>query len=215
MTKKLVCVVFVLLLGCSQVSARGSFGSSFGSLATARSMGQGSGTFGFGVGAADATSAFGSFSYGLSKYTDGRLKLGLYDPDGGDTEITFGADFKWQLWSFGQQSNHPFDLALGGLFEFIDIAKNSSVFQVGVQSIGSYPVALKNGRTLTPYGRLNLRLESISIDGPAGNGDSESNLRFGLNGGVAFELSSTIVVFGEFQIDGNDGLFFGLDLNVM
>jgi hypothetical protein len=215
MTKKIICVVFVLFLGCSQASAKGSFGSAFGSLATARAIGQGNGTFGFGVGVADATSAFGTFTYGLSQYTDGRLKLGLYDPDGGDSEITFGADFKWQLWSYGQQTKDPFDLALGGLFEFIDIGNAFSVFQVGVQSVGSYPVALKNGRTLTPYGRFNLRLESISFDTPTNNGDSESNLRFGLNGGVAFELSTTIVVFGEFQIDGNDGLFFGLDLNVM
>jgi hypothetical protein len=45
--------------------------------------------------------------------------------------------------------------------------------------------------------------------------DSESNLEVGLNGGVRWGLTETVSLFGEFQLDGNDGVFFGLNLGVI
>ncbi|MCP4685534.1 MAG: hypothetical protein GY867_08790 [bacterium] len=213
--------IFVALLILSFVATGPAYGidalgSAFGTLTTADVLGQGKGNFGFGVGIADATSFVGSFTFGLSEYTDGRVKLGLVDNDGADTKFTIGADFKWQYWTFGSETSHPFDMAVGGFFEYADFDA-ASVVQLGGQLIGSYPIELKSGGTLAPYARVNARLESISFDQAPGSGadDSESNLELGLNGGVQWIMTSTVTVYGEFQIDGNDGVFFGVDFNVM
>jgi hypothetical protein len=204
----------VLLVGLTVCTAhsRDAAGSAFGTLATAQSLGQGVGSLGFGVGIADATSFVGQFSYGLSQYTDGRLKLGLIDPDHGDTKITFGADFKWQFWNVSPNTTHPFDFGVGAFFEFVDY-DFGSVFQVGGQLIASYPIRMRNGTTLSPYGRFNARLESFSSD--TIGGDDDSNLEVGLNGGVKWDVTRDIGLFGEFQLDGNDGVFFGIDFIVM
>lgn len=212
--KKLI-VITIALVGFAAGSALAidAHGSAFGNLATAKAIGQGEGVFGVGVGVADATSFTGWFNYGMSEYVDCRLKLGLIDADGGDTEITFGADFKYQFWSATGAVANPLDMAVGGFLEYVDYGP-VSVFQVGGQLIGSYPFTLQGGTTLSPYGRFNLRLESVSLD-VGGRSDSDSNLEFGLNGGVAWQVSPTVNVYGEFQIDGNDGIFLGIDFSVL
>jgi hypothetical protein len=209
-------MVGLILLTTSGV-ANAASGSAFGTLATAQALGQGSGNFGLGVGIADATSFVGTYAFGLSTYADGRIKLGLIDAgNNSDTEFVLGADYKWQFWSYGQKTNHPFDFAVGGFMEFGDFG-SVSVLQLGGQLLASYPARLSNGRTLSPYGRFNARLESISLDLPAGSrgDDSKSNLEVGLNLGVAWEMSPTVNLYGEVQFDGNDGLFIGIDFNVM
>jgi hypothetical protein len=206
---KRIFVVSLILVVASVGMVKGeAHGSAFGALTTAQALGQGRASFGGGVGIADATSFAGTFTYGLSQYTDGRLKVGLIDYDFGDTELTLGADFKWQFWNYGPQSNQPFDFAVGGFFEYVDY-DFLSVLQVGGQLIGSYPIVLQRGGTLVPYGRFNARLESYS------NGDSESNLEVGLNGGLQWKMTTEVSLYGEFQLDGNDGLFLGIDFNVM
>jgi len=213
--KKLGLAALLLLLAVSS-SYADAVGSAFGTLTTAQSLGQGRGNIGFGLGLADATSFTGTFSYGLSKYTDGRLRLGLVDPGKGvDTKVTIGADFKWQFWNVGPNTTNPFDFAIGGFFEYVDYSY-LSVFQVGGQLIGSYPVRLNRGGILVPYGRFNARIESLSLNNtPPGVDASQTNLEIGLNGGVKWEMTSTVSLFGEFQIDGNDGFFFGADFNIM
>jgi len=214
MKKTLVLALLAAFVVAGSVSAD-SMGSAFGTLTTARALGAGRAAFGAGVGIADATSFFGSFTYGLSNYTDGRIKVGLIDHDGADAELTIGADFKWQFWSYGPNSKNPFDFAVGAFFEYADIER-FSVFQVGGQLIGSYPISLRTGGTLAPYGKFNARLESISWDDHfPGRDDSESNLEVGLNGGLQWQMTSDIALYGEFQIDGNDGVFFGIDLAVI
>ena len=83
--------------------------------------------------------------------------------------------------------------------------------------LASYPIQLKNGRSITPYGRFNARMESVSRDLPptATSDDSKTNLEVGFNAGVKWEMTSTVDLYGEFQLDGNDGLFLGIDFNVM
>lgn len=206
---------FVLVGGSSY--GIDAMGSAFGNLSVAQALGQGRGNFGVGIGLADATSFVGSFAYGLSEYSDGRIKLGLSDPgDNADAELVFGADYKWQFWSYGPESSHPFDFAVGAFLEYVDYSSVSAL-QLGGQLIASYPIVLSSGRTLTPYGRFNARLESLSWDLPPQSvgDDSESNLEIGLNGGVRWEMTSTVNVYAEFQLDGNDGLFLGIDFNVM
>lgn len=213
MKKTLIAVVCLAVLLAPSTFARSAFGSAFGALSTASTVGMGHGNFGFAIGIADATSFTGSFNYGLSDHMDGRLKLGLIDADGGDTEIALGADFKYQLVSMDSVSNGPFDMALGGFGEYYSMG-NISVIQLGGHYTGSYPIALKSGGTLTPYGRFNVRLEHYSID-IAGVDESESNLEIGLHGGVHWAFSSTLGFYGEFQLDGNDGIFLGIDLSAL
>lgn len=218
--KPLFALIITLTLSLIIVSTSAqaaSFGSAFGSLSTARAVGQGVGNFGGGIGIADATSFFTSFTYGTSQYTDIKLKLGLIDADGSDTKFVLGSDFKWQYLSTVQDKT-PVDLAFGGLFEYASLDA-ASVFQIGAFISSSIPIALKSGGSLSPYGRFNARLESISWDLPNVPGvdrdDSESNLEVGFHGGVEWRPTNTLSVYGEFQLDGNDGLFLGVDINVM
>jgi len=217
MKKFIVITIALVTLATTNSLAISGFGSSFGNLATAKAMGQGKGVFGVGVGIADATSVVGWFNYGLSDYVDGRLKLGLVDADVGDTEITLGADFKYQFWSVNGAVANPLDMAVGGFLEYVDYGPVSAL-QVGGQLIGSYPFTLQSGTTLSPYGRFNIRLERRSWDvnyRGFGSSGSDSELEFGLNGGVAWQVSPTVNVYGEFQIDGNDGIFLGIDFSVL
>jgi hypothetical protein len=185
-------------------------GGAFGNLTTAQTVGMGKGFLGVGVGVADATSFFGSFTYGMSQSFDGRAKFGFVD-GGGDTEVTIGFDVKYQMLTHGGASNNPFDMALGGLFEWADYGP-LSLMQIGFLATGSYPFAMSNGRALSPYVRANVRIEDVNYDGLGGDG---SDLQLGLNAGVHYELSKNVGLYGEFQLDGNDGLFFGLDFNVL
>jgi hypothetical protein len=208
-----IAAALVLCLGLT-THAFDAVGSAFGCMTTARTQGMGSGSFSAGVGIADATSVVGSFNYGLSRYTDGRLKLGFIDSDASnDMEMVFGADFKWQIWDMAGITKHPFDMAVGAFFEYADFG-GVSILELGGQCIGSYTFDMTNGRPLTPYGRFNLRMERLSVDF-IGNSKSESELKFGLNGGVAYQVTNSINVYGEIQLDGNDGLFIGADFNVM
>ncbi len=214
----------VAMLGVN-ASAYDAHGSAFGNFATAQTLGQGKGAFGGGIGIADATSFFGWFNYGLSNFFDGRIKLGMIDVEGADSKITFGADARYQFGSMSDVTPKPFDMALSGFAEYVDY-EMMSVFQVGGAFIGSYPLKLNNGSDITPYGRFNLRLESVKMDSyewfnpitmqtETIGGDSESKIRFGVNAGVAWQATPTIKLYGEFQLDGNDGLFLGAEFGAM
>ncbi|MEA2030620.1 MAG: hypothetical protein U9N55_03360 [candidate division Zixibacteria bacterium] len=203
--KKIVCSVgLLLILSSSSIMAFDACGSVFGNLSTAESLGMGQGRFAGGIGIADATSFHGAFVYGMSQYIDGRLKLGAAS-NNGETYFTLGADMKYQIWSADDYANHPFDLAIGGLFEHISF-NGAGLSEIGIFGLGSYPMELTNGHKLSPYGRLNIRIESS---------ESNSELEFGLHGGVCYEATEFINLYGEIQIDGNEGIFFGLDYRAL
>lgn len=208
--KKVICIA-VLMLAFNAASVMGidAMGSAFGTLSTAKSLGAGVGNAGLVVGIADATTFAGTFTYGMSQYIDGRFKLGMISAND-NTEVIFGADFKYQMWAMNDASAKRFDMGIGGMFEYFSSGP-VSVLLFGGFVLGSYPVQLSNGKILTPYGRLNIRLESYSVDG----GGSDSEIEFGLNAGVSYDLSDNITAFGEFQLDGNDGLFVGVDFRVL
>jgi hypothetical protein len=223
MKKAAICAALITLAVASGSQAGDAFGSVFGTLATGKSIGDGEGEFQIGVGAADRTSVFGTFVFGLSEFTEARVKLGLADDEGVDTKVAFGADFKYQLMDVGAGLNDPFDMGLGGMFEYTDLG-HFSVWQLGARTVGSYPFELRNGTTLSPYGSLNVRLEGYSSDDyyvvvhdepVLRGGDSETELKFGLGFGVSWQFNRNVALFGEFQFDGNDGLFFGLNFGVM
>ncbi len=215
---KRTCIIATVLLAIvfAIPGSQATAGTAFGALSTAQPIGQGVGDFGVGLGLGDATTFMGMFTYGMSKYTNGRLKLGLFDSDGSDAKFVFGADFAWQLFAANKEKNRPVDFSLGGLFEYADL-DHASIMQIGGFGTAAYPITMKNGQQLTPYARLNLRIERVSWDYPANSilDDSESNLELGFNGGVKWQATSTMSFFGEFQLDGNDGLFLGMNLNVM
>lgn len=206
---KLIVVATTVLGLTSSACSFSNGGSSFGTLTTATPMGMGRTNFGAGIGLADATSFAGTLSYGLSQYMDGRVKLGLVDDKGKDNGIGFalGADIKWQFWNIGPETDYPFDYAVGGFLEYTGV-DNESVFQLGGRLIASYPIYLEKGGSLVPYGGFNARAQIESKD-------SKSGLKVGITAGVQWIWTPNVSFFGEFQIDGNDGLFLGVDFSIM
>ena len=211
-----------------------NFGSTFGALTTASATGRGETYMGGRLGIADATSFVLSMTRGLSDKADGRIKAGLIDDEFFKTELILGADLKWQVWNVetkvtegeNTRSKYPFDLAVGPFVEWVKFdydnnpfLESATVFQIGAQVVGSYPVHLQNGALISPYGRINVRNESFSLDlgptAPAGSDLSDSHIALGFNGGVAWRpRGMTTVFYGEIQIDGNDGVFLGADFRL-
>lgn len=182
------------------VSASG--GSAFGSGWTANVIPQGQGQLGGFIGLADFDAFGGSFTYGLSDWANGRVKLSFVDV--GDLKLAFGADFQWQFLSVeASKGSDPFDCAVGGLLEIFDA--NGAVTQFGGFVNGSYPFALKKG-TISPYARVDGRI--VSFDGG-------SDLDFGLHAGAEWALPKFGDFWVEFQLDGNDGIFLGVDFDVI
>ena len=206
---KLRAILFVVGIALAVLPMRAladGAGSVFGGLASAQTYGQGIGAIGTYGGIADANAVGGWFGYGMSKYVDGRIKLGFFD-EGPSTHLALGGDFKWQFWSVAEGSRYPMDMAIGGFLEYLD-GDGGSVVEIGSHLVGSYPFRLTNGSTLSPYGRINVRIEKDSFA-------DKSDIRFGLNGGAAWEVNRNLKFLGEFQFDGNDGVFFGVEFGVM
>jgi hypothetical protein len=189
-----------------------------GALTTADACGAGTGNFGVFAGLGDdVTSVFGSFGYGFSKYTEGRIKIGFTDPKGKNDNLRFadtedrnsdmgfliGMDLKHEyLDYYDKSSNVPFDLAFGGMLEYAH-SEGSSIFELGGNVIGSIPYRFNSGNRLVPYILLNLRMESFSNNG--------TDLEGGLNLGTKFEFRGDINLFAEFQIFDNMTFFTGLE----
>jgi len=176
-------------------------------------------TGGYLIVAEDATAVVGSIRYGFSEFVEGRARLGLIDPEGGDMSFILGGDFKYQLWSTRDPKN-PFDLALGGFLEYADLDM-SSLLGVGGSVIASYPFVLKNQRTIEPYGRFNLRIQRVSTDDytvTTGTGTytqkgaSDSKLKLGLNLGALFQVTDLVDFTAEIQLDDQTAFLIGIDL---
>lgn len=208
-----IAMVALLVLCPASVLVGNAYGQATGNLTTADATGFGVGYVGGFAGLGDdATSIFGTITYGFSDYTDGRLKFGFSDADGpnADPEILFGIDFKYEFMDYyDKNGKQPMDMALGGFLEFVNF-QGGSVWEFGGNYIASIPYRFKSGRKLIPYGRANLRLEQVSID----NADNKSDFKFGLNLGVKYELTTEMNVYGELQLDNNTGLFLGLDVRM-
>jgi len=154
----------------------------------------------------------GQYRYGVGGYTDIGVKLGIIDLDSdsreGDLGFFLALDSKYQVMEV--RIMDPIDLSIGGAFEFAAFDHFNSLI-LGGFALGSYPVVLKNGRVLSPYGRLIMGLNRT--DPSWGRSDTEFDL--GLNMGVTMELSSSTHALAELQIDDETaaflmGLEFGL-----
>lgn len=205
--KKVMFLTILIIIFSFSVSHAKGYGSSFGAMTTAGNNGANVSKFIAGVGLADNNCFFGVFSYGMSDHVDGRLKIGLIDDKFDNTEISFGADFKYNIVSVSELNNGPFDMAIGAFFEYYDF-NLGSVWQFGGQYIGSYPIVMSDSSHLIPYGRLNVRVESFSSDLV-----DNSDIEVGINAGVKWEATKSISLYGEFQLDGNDGFFLGSEFN--
>ncbi len=223
MRRVLLALTLLVVVGAGSVHAVDAFGSVFGTLMTGKAIGDNRGDMMIGVGVADRTSVFGRFTYGLSDFSEGSIKLGLADDEGFDTKLAFGVDYNYQLLDVDAGLSDPFDLKLGGFGEYVDLG-SLSVWQIGGKATGSYPFALSNGTTLSPYGSFNVRMEGYSMDDyviETGSGlhtvegDSETELKFGLSFGTSWRFNKNVAIFGEFQFDGNEGLFFGLSYGML
>jgi len=197
--KRILCACALLIvIAAGSGQARDAVGSSFGALTTGRSLSKGAGLAGLGVGIGledyRRNSVVGSIHYGLYEFIEVSGRVGLADAD--EVRLALYGDMKYQLLDAGPELNDPFDLAVGPFFEYLD-----DVYQLGVQAIGSQLFNLKGGQTLEPYGRFNVRIESF---------ESDSNLEIGVNAGLRWGVTGSISLFGEIQMDGNDGLFIGI-----
>ena len=206
----LLALMIVIILAAGPVKAE-TVGLATGNLSTADACGFGIGNIGGFLGLGDeTTNFFGILSYGFSQYTEGRVKLGFSDAEGTDLSLMFGADFKYEIWDYyDEMSKYPFDMAFGGMFEYIDYGP-LTVLEFGGNLIGSIPYRFSNGKRIIPYARANLRVEKLSADG----GGSDSDFGFGLNMGAKYEISEDMGLYGEFQIDGNLGFFGGIEVRV-
>jgi hypothetical protein len=205
----LAVVVVLLYSGAHAKAGDKSMGLISGNLTTAGVRPFGTGAVGLFFGFGDeSANIFGTVSYAFSNYTEGRAKIGFSDPDmpDSDPELMLGFDFKYKFLDYaGTVKKDPLDMAVGALLEYVSY-EGSSIIELGGNLIGSIPYRFQSGRSLVPYGSLNIRLERYS------NGDSDSDFRVGLNLGTKYELSDDVDIYGELQIDGNTGLFAGLEL---
>ncbi len=196
-----------LVMGVGTAQAAWNVGGSFGTLSTGETIGRGEVSVIAGLGLGDASTAFGALRYGVADNLDGRVKLGLRDEGGTDAETVFGVDLMFQVLTRDVRGGDPINLAFGGMAEVWN-SEAHDIWQIGGFTVGSYPVRLGNGMTLAPYGRLNVRVEDISDDATA---DDSSELELGFNGGARLDVTRSFSVYGEFQIDGNDGIFLGAE----
>lgn len=206
--KNVLLITTVILIFTFAQGSADSFGSGFGLFATANTNGDGVSKILGGVGLADANSVFGIYSYGLSSHTDGRLKFGVIDDNADNTEIMIGADIIYNIISTEELNNGPFDMGVGGFFEYYEF-NAFTIWQFGGQFIGSYPLILSNQSRFVPYGKVDVRVESVSSDLV-----DDSNIEVGFNAGAEWEATKDINLFGEFQFSGNDGLYLGIQFKM-
>lgn len=170
----------------------------------------------------DAFSVFGQFRYGLIRYLDFGFKMGMLNLDPGygegKTGLIFGGDVKY--WFMERESNDPLDLSLGGGMESLKIA-DYSLFTLGGNVIASYEVEYGTEKSVTPYGRLNLRWERANFKGSerwmwgAERGDwSDDDVGVALSLGADLRVLQDFDLVGELQIDDNVGFVAGVNYKI-
>lgn len=212
--------VSLFLIALVVLFAAGSSAQFLGQMSPASTLDKGTGKLGgFFVTSENHFAVAGSMRYGFSEFVEGRFRMGLIDAEGPHTDphLVVGIDFKSLLWQYKQQQN-PFDLSVGAGIEYGDFER-SSVLGIGGSVIGSMPFQLRNGSTLEPYARINLRYQRTAMDDYYDHdrkieGDSDSELKAGVNMGVLFAVTRGVDFIAEFQIDEEIAFFFGIDFLV-
>ncbi|UCB52681.1 MAG: hypothetical protein JSV10_00895 [Candidatus Zixiibacteriota bacterium] len=218
MKKTLLIAIMVSLFSISSASAQ-----FLGQLTPAPTVNKGEALLGAYLGVyEDAFSVFGQVRYGMIKYLDLGFKMGMIDWSPGygasNTGLTLGGDVKY--WFMEQRTGDPIDVSVGVGSEHLDVSDYSLV-SAGGNVIASYQIAYAEGKTVSPYGRLNVRWERHSYKSPRvqpvgwenGNG-SESDTDVALALGAELQLPSDLSLVGELQIDDNVGFVAGVNYNV-
>lgn len=202
----------VILTGLSIFLYSGAFAQFSGQLSTPQTVASGYSKVGGYVGIYDgAVGILGQYRYGVGGYTDIGFKLGIIDFNNGfhDGNTGFNAAFDFKYLAMERRLRDPINLSVGGLIEFTGV-ENLNIVSFGGNVVGSYPVTLRNGRMLEPYGRLQLRIEREGFN----HGGSNTDFEIGFNPGVSFELSKTVRAIAEIQFDESTAFFMGLDFDI-
>src|SRR3972149_1438673 len=183
-----------------------------GQLTDARVQDQGRSFMGGYVGIYDdnAFSAFGQYRYGFAPSVDGGFKLGFLDA-GSETGIAVAGDARFQL--LHQKAADPLDLSLGGGVELF-FGSNFSIFSIQFNGMVSQRYVSASGRGMTPYGRVQVRIERVGVDlGPPVGDVSDTEGEFGINAGGELEFAQGLSAVAELQLDSkvDFGLIFGLN----
>jgi hypothetical protein len=213
----------IILIGfLIMVSAFSASAQFLGQLSTAQTLPKGETMLGAYLGIYDnAFSIFGQLRHGIVRYLDFGFKMGMLNLDPGygegNTGLTFGGDVKY--WFMERKSGDPLDLSLGGGMEFLKIT-DYSLFTLGGNVIASYEFEYRPQRSVTPYGRLNLRWERARFKGSwhwwgwkVGNWTrDEANIALSL--GADLKLSQDLNLVGELEIDDNVGFVAGVNYKI-
>ena len=168
----------------------------------------------------DAFSLFGQFRYGIARYFDLGFKMGMIDLDPGYGEsnagLTIGGDVKY--WFMEQRTGDPLDVSVGAGTEYLNVS-DYSLFSLGGNVIASYQIRYDEAKSVTPYGRLNIRWERQSFKGsgsppPGWKKGPRDDMGVALALGAELKLSSDLYLVGELEIDDNVGFVGGVNYNV-
>jgi len=213
-------VIFALIVLFSISSASAQF---LGQLSPAPTQGKGEALLGAYLGVyEDAFSVFGQFRYGIARYVDLGLKMGMIELDPGygesNTGLIIGGDTKY--WFMEQRFGDPLDISIGGGTEFLKIS-DFSLFSLGGNIIASHKIRYYEGKSITPYARLNIRWERQSFKrswrwwwGWERGNWSDSDLDLALALGAELKLPSGLYLVGELEIDDNVGFVGGINYNM-
>ena len=221
MKKTLLIAITVILFSFSSAPAQ-----FLGQLTPAPTVNKGEALLGAYLGVyEDAFSVFGQVRYGMIKYFDLGLRMGMIDWSPGygesNTGLIIGGDVKY--WFMEQRTGDPLDFSVAGGTEYLSVSDYSLV-SLGGNFIASYQIRYAEGKSVTPYGRLNVRWEKHSFEGewstyPAWTGwkgedwdDSDIDVALAL--GAELKLPSGLFLVGELQIDDNVGFIAGVNYNV-
>ncbi|KPL01358.1 MAG: hypothetical protein AMJ91_00325 [candidate division Zixibacteria bacterium SM23_73_3] len=213
-------VIMVILFSISSASAQ-----FLGQLTPAPTVNRGEALLGAYLGVyEDAFSVFGQVRYGIAKYFDLGFKMGMIDWSPGygesNTGLTMGGDFKY--WFMEQRTGDPLDFSVAGGTEYLNVSDYSLV-SLGGNFIASYQIRYAEGKSVTPYGRLNVRWEKHNFKGawsaPAwmgwkGEDWDDSDVDVALALGAELKLPGDLYLVGELEIDDNVGFVAGINYNV-
>jgi len=179
----------------------------FGQVSTARPLEHGTQDVGAYLGVFEhSTVVFGQYRRGLFSQGDGGILFGVVDPEGsGDAGIGVGGDLKFRLLS--AKNRDLFDLSIDPRLGFFSYS-GASLFQFGGSVVMSYDYTVSNGGYLTPYGAVNMRMESVS------NGASDTDFQIGAQAGLKWEITDLIDVLGEVVLDDELGVIIGLNFKL-
>lgn len=181
-----------------------------GHLRSARTSGLGSLNLQTAVGMyEDAFTLMGRARYGVASQMDMTASLALLDLENTDNlDVVLGADLLYQVSHY--DLGHALDMSVGGFIEYYSSDRphshDYSDMAVGMDLVASRPLDLSPRFSLTPYGKLNVRMNRYHI-----NDNTDSDFNIGLNVGAVVPLSGFVDLTGEAQFDDQFGFVVGLN----